>query len=202
MKTILPGEQISDKPVRMENGVIEDGKTYATVIGLLDEASQAFIPLETVWYPRRDDFVIGIVENSRNSVYNVNLSSPFRGLIIGRRGETSMNIGDVVSASIRDVQRESDQIINILWRERKLFGGKLIMVRPSKVPRIIGKQNTMIKQLEAGTKSTILTGMNGMVWIKGGDIPLAIKAIKKIQDEAHVSGLTERIAKMLNEESK
>jgi exosome complex component RRP4 len=202
MRTILPGEQISDKPVKMENGIIEDGKTYATVIGLLDEASKSFIPLETVWYPRRDDFVIGIVDSARNSVYSINLNSPFRGLIIGRRGESEMNIGDMMSASIRDVRRESDQIINILWRERKLFGGKLIAVRPSKVPRIIGKQNTMLKQLETGTKTTILIGLNGMIWLKGGDMPLAIKAINRIQDEAHVSGLTERIAKMLSEESK
>lgn len=202
MKTILPGDMISDKPIRMDNGIIENGKTYAAVMGLLDESSQNFIPLETVWYPKPDEFIVGVVENAKNSVYTINMNSPFRGLIIARRGDDSMHIGDMVSASIRDVRRESDQIITILWRERKLFGGKLISVRPSKIPRIIGKANTMIKQIETSTKCQTLVGLNGNIWIKGGNMQLAVKAIMKIQDEAHVSGLTDRIAKMLSEESK
>jgi exosome complex component RRP4 len=202
MKTILPGDKISDKPIVMENGYVEKGSTYATVIGLMDEATQNFIPLETVWYPKPDEFIVGVVENARNSVYTVNLNSPFKGLIIGRRGDEGMRIGDVVSASIRDVNREADQIITILWRERKLFGGKVISVRPSKIPRVIGKGNTMIKQIEAATKCTIMPGLNGVMWIKGGNVQLAIKAINQIQREAHISGLTDRIAKMLAEESK
>jgi exosome complex component RRP4 len=202
MKTILPGDKIADKPVVMENGYVEKGKTYATVIGLQDEASQNFIPLETVWYPKPDEFIVGVVENAKNSVYTINMSSPFRGLIIARRGDDSMKIGDIVSASIRDVRREADQIITILWRERKLFGGRIIKVRPSKIPRIIGKSNTMIMQIQNATHCQILPGLNGIVWLKGGNMQLAIKAINQIQAEAHISGLTDRIAKMLAEESK
>lgn len=217
MKIVLPGDKISDTVVRMENAVVEDGKTYATVMGLLDEQKGAFIPLESVWYPRQGDFVIGIVENSKNRVSTVMLNSPFRGLILpprpsfgrdrggGRGGfsrgreeqQENLEVGDTVSAFVREVKRESDQIIMILERPRKLFGGKIMTVRPSKVPRIIGRANTMLKQLEDGTKSTILVGLNGVVWLKGGDIALALKAIAKIQEEAHVSGLTERITEML-----
>jgi exosome complex component RRP4 len=212
MKIILPGDMIADKPVRMENAVVEGGKTYATVIGLLDEEKAAFIPLETVWYPRQGDFVIGIVENAKNNVYTVNFNSPFRGLILPPRRDFRsrapperqeiMNMGDAVSGFIREVKRESDQIITIVERPRRLFGGKMMTVRPSKIPRVIGKTNTMLKQLETGTHSTILVGMNGIVWMKGGNVALAMQAINKIQEEAHVGGLTERIAKMLSEGSK
>lgn len=217
MEIVLPGDKISDNPVRMENAIVENGKTYATVIGMLDESKGAFIPLESVWYPRQGDFVVGIVENSKNNVHTVQLDSPFRGLILppprprfGGRGRDSrfggrpqeerqeiLNVGDVVSAFVRDVKREADQIILILERPKRLFGGKLVEVRPSKVPRIIGKASTMLKQLEDGTKCTILVGLNGIVWIKGDNVPLAQKAINKIQEEAHVSGLTERITELL-----
>ncbi len=36
-----------------------------------------------------------------------------------------------------------------------------------------------------------------MVWLKGGNIALATTAIRKIEDEAHTSGLTERIKNLL-----
>ncbi len=210
MRTILPGDKISDTPLRAENAIVEGGKTYATVIGMLDETKGTFIPLETVWYPREGDYVIGIVENSKNRVYTVYLESPFRGLILPpprprfrdmRHEHTErqevLQIGDVVSVFVREVKREADQIILILDRPRRLMGGKLVDVRPSKVPRILGRANTMLTQLQDMTKSTILVGLNGLVWIKGGNVPLAQKAIAKIQDEAHVSGLTERIKEML-----
>jgi exosome complex component RRP4 len=217
MRIVLPGDKISDGVVRMENAVIEDGKTYATVMGLMDEEKGAFIPLESVWYPREGDFVIGIIENSKNRVSTVMLNSPFRGLILpprpsfgrdrgGRGGgygrgreepQENLEVGDIVSAFVREVKRESDQIIMILERPKKLFGGKMVTVRPSKVPRIIGRANTMLRQLETGTKSTILVGLNGVVWLKGGNVTLALKAIAKIQEEAHVGGLTERITKLL-----
>lgn len=213
MKIVLPGDKISDSVVRMENAIVENGKTYATVIGMLDEERGAFVPLESVWYPRPGDFVIGIIENSKNNVYTVNLDSPFRGLILppprrfghGRdfgRGNAPeerqeiMQMGDIASCFVKDVKREADQIILILERPRKLYGGTLVEVRPSKIPRIIGKANTMLRQLEEGTKCTVLVGLNGVVWLKGGNVALAQKAIAKIQEEAHISGLTERISAM------
>ncbi len=212
MKIVLPGDKIFDTPMRMSNVTVEGNNTYATVIGLLDEEKSAFIPLECVWYPRQGDFVIGVVENAKNNVYTVNMDSPFKGLILppprrpfgrdrgGGRDEEHreiLQVGDVVSAFIRDAKRESDQIITILERPKKLWGGKVITVRPSKVPRIIGKANTMLQQLEKGTGSTILIGLNGVVWLKNGDILLALKAIDKIQEDAHISGLTEKISAML-----
>ncbi len=216
MKIVLPGDKISDTPVRMENAIVENGKTYATVIGMMDESRGAFIPLESVWYPREGDFIVGIIENSKNNVYTVSMDSPFRGLILppprprfgGRGGRDErfgrheerreiMHMGDIVSAFVKEVKREADQIILILDRPRRLTGGKLIEVRPSKVPRIIGKESTMLRQLETGTKCTILVGLNGIVWLNGEDVPLAQKAIAKIQEEAHVGGLTERISELL-----
>ena len=216
MKIVLPGDKISDNPVRMENAIVENGKTYATVIGMFEETKGAFIPLESVWYPRQGDFVVGIVENSKNNVHTVQLDSPFRGLILppprprfGGRGRDDrfhggheerqeiLHVGDVVSCFVRDVKREADQIILILERPKRLFGGKLVEVRPSKVPRIIGKASTMLKQLEDGTKCQILVGLNGLIWMKGENVPLAQKAINKIQEEAHISGLTERVTELL-----
>ncbi|VVB76647.1 Exosome complex component Rrp4 [uncultured archaeon] len=200
-RIVLPGDKLADKPLRIDNATLEDGKSYATVPGLFDDEKESFIPLESVWYPRMEDSVIGIVEDARNGVYTVALNSPFKGLIITRRDSNGpeLEVGDVVESIVRSVKRESDKIILILVRPRNLHEGKVITVKPSKVLRIIGKANTMIKLLTEGTKSNIVVGMNGIVWIKGGNVPLAVTAINRIQAEAHVAGLTERITTMLKE---
>jgi exosome complex component RRP4 len=201
-RIVLPGDKLADTQLRIENALLEGGKTYATVIGLFDEAKGTFIPLENVWYPKPEDEIIGLVEESRNGVYTVSMNSPFKGLIISKFGSgPDLDNGDIVNAVIRSVKRESDKIILILVRPRKLYGGKVIMAKPSKVPRIIGKANTMIQLLADKTKSNIVVGMNGMIWLKGGNAPLAISAIRKIEAEAHISGLTERITQMLSKES-
>ena len=48
------------------------------------------------------------------------MNSPFKGLVITRRDgpDLGINVGDVVSAIVRDVKKESDQIILILVRAR------------------------------------------------------------------------------------
>ncbi len=200
-RIVLPGDKLADVQLRIENALLEDGKTYATVVGLFDDDSKSFIPLEGLWYPKPEDEIVGLVEDSRNGVYTIGMESPFKGLIISKYGSgPDLDTGDVVSAVVRSVKRESDKIILILVRPRKLYGGKVIEVKPSKVPRIIGKANTMIQLLAGKTKCNIVVGMNGMIWLKGGDVPLALEAIRKVEDEAHISGLTERITKMLSKE--
>jgi exosome complex component RRP4 len=72
--------------------------------------------------------------------------------------------------------------------------------KPTKVPRVIGKGNTMIDQIANLTKCRISVGMNGLVWLNDGDLRLAVSALRRIEREAHTSGLTEKIKKMLNGE--
>ncbi len=80
---------------------------------------------------------------------------------------------------------------------RKLHGGTVIKVTPSKIPRIIGKAGSMINLIKERTRTDIFTGQNGYVWIRGEDKALAIEAILTIDRESHTPGLTEKIEKML-----
>jgi exosome complex component RRP4 len=83
---------------------------------------------------------------------------------------------------------------------RKLAGGRIIEVNTNKVPRIIGKQGSMIQMIKEATKCNITVGQNGLVWIDGdidGEI-VAVDVIKKIEEEAHQSGLTDRIKEYLS----
>jgi len=61
----------------------------------------------------------------------------------------------------------------------------------------------MLDQIKEKTNSKIIVGKNGWIWIREGNVSLTRESILKIEKEAHTSGLTDKIAKFLedNEES-
>jgi exosome complex component RRP4 len=87
---------------------------------------------------------------------------------------------------------------------RKLVGGHIIDISHSKVPRVIGKGGSMISLIKKYTRCRMFVGQNGRIWIDGEpeEIFLAAKAIEKIENEAHVIGLTDAMNKYLSEEVK
>ena len=76
----------------------------------------------------------------------------------------------------------------------------MIGIAPSKVPRVIGKKGTMVKQINEKTNCNIIVGQNGQVWISGDEANLAARAVKKVEREAHTENLTDRISEWLEEE--
>lgn len=195
---VLPGDLIEEKPVRMENAFVENNKTYAKILGMYDREHGSLIPLEGIWQPRIEDVVVGIVAEAKNKVYIVDLSYFGRCLLIaGKYDNETFKQGDVIEAVIKNIE---DRKTIILTDARLLQGGTIMQVKPTKIPRIIGKGSTMIRQISDLAKCHIVVGKNGMIWMKGGQIALATEAILTIEREAHLSGLTERIKKMLEEQ--
>jgi exosome complex component RRP4 len=80
----------------------------------------------------------------------------------------------------------------------------ILDISPSKVPRVIGKNGSMIQMLKNSTGCRIYVGQNGRIWIDGelDNIIKAVKAVKLIEEEAHSMGLTEKIKKLLEEGSR
>lgn len=197
-RIVVPGEKLVSTPIRIENTISDKNGTYACVLGYFDEEHKTVIPLEGLWQPRHGDSVIGIVEEEKANIYVINLNSPYKGLALTKFIDTDLSVGDIVSATVKELEKGGTVM---LLKPMKLNGGKLMAVSSSKIPRIIGKGNSMLKQIMDGTKTTISVGLNGVIWLKGGNIDLATDAILKIQDEAHTHGLTDRIKTMLGANS-
>jgi exosome complex component RRP4 len=197
---VVPGEMIAEQAVSLENAYVDNGRTYSKILGLYEQGSRLILPLEGAWRPRIGDMIIGVVTNIKNSVYEVDLSFFIRSILIGSKYDShTYKLGDVLEATVRDVE---DRRTIILEDPRILHGGSIIKVKASKVPRIIGKNDTMIGQISEATKTHVVIGMNGVVWLKGGNVELAADAIRKVEEEAHTSGLTERIKLMLEKSLK
>jgi len=78
-----------------------------------------------------------------------------------------------------------------------------VEIEPCKVGRVIGKKKSMMNMLIEQTKCEVFVGNNGRILLKCPNLELeyiAILAIKKIENEAHTTGLTERIKEFIIEE--
>ena len=108
-------------------------------------------------------------------------------------------IGDVMSAKIWNVKKGGADLTLKSRGLGKLEGGRLIKINPHKVPRVIGKEGSMINLIKDATKTEITVGQNGFIWLKGNidGEEKAEKAIKLIADESSAHGLTEKVEKFL-----
>lgn len=82
-----------------------------------------------------------------------------------------------------------------------LKDGYLLEISPSKIPRVIGKKDSMISILRKESGCEIIAGQNGVIWINGAAerIKLAIEALRYIEGHSHQSGLTDYIKNMIIE---
>ena len=106
------------------------------------------------------------------------------------------DVEDYVVAKVTNVTTQ--MLIDLTMRGpglRKLKGGRIIEVNSHKVPRIIGKHGSMISMVKNATDCKIIVGQNGLVWVDGepDKEKIAVETIKKIEDESHISGLTDKI---------
>ncbi|MEM0150025.1 MAG: hypothetical protein QXW10_03965 [Candidatus Micrarchaeaceae archaeon] len=192
-RIVFPGEYIGEAK-RIYNTYIDHGKAYSKVLGIYEGQGNAIIPLEGAYVPHVDDEIVGIVTNERNGIYDIDIQHFDRCLLITDKRDELIEEGTVISATIRDIENKKTIIAEM---PRRLKDGILIYVKPIKIPRVIGRSNTMIDMIRDYTKTIIVVGMNGLVWLKGGNTALAIEAILHVENEAHVEGLTNRIKLML-----
>jgi exosome complex component RRP4 len=112
-----------------------------------------------------------------------------------------LDVGDTIIAKIVDLDRYRSPILSIQGRELgKVFDGFVINITPSKIPRLIGKKGSMINMILRETRTSITIGQNGKILISGRrreDEELVVEVIRKIEAEAHTSGLTNRIQEYL-----
>jgi len=109
---------------------------------------------------------------------------------------------DVVAAKIWSVKSKG---IDMALKGKglgKLEEGFLFRIIPSRVPRVIGREGSMINLIKDKTSCNITVGQNGWIWVKGQTIEseiLARKAIEFVADKVFVNGLTEKVEQWFEE---
>lgn len=190
-KIVIPGEKLEENI--QEHVYKENEDKYANIYGMLYKNNDRgkIIPLSSKYIPKEGDKIIAIVESVKYGGCVVDLNSPYDAFL---RTDESYKVGDVLSAEVDEVTAVNQ--IN-LTNDRKFYGGKIIDINPSRTERVIGKKASMISMIKEKTDSKVFVGRNGRVWLKGGDTQKAEQAIFKIEEEAHTTGLTDRIKNFL-----
>jgi exosome complex component RRP4 len=213
-KLVIPGDFLSDDVKLADEGTyIENGKVLSSVFGIASFKNQIrVVPLSGKYIPRQGDLIIGIITEVSFSNWIVDIRSPYEGLLhiseFPRRIDNSemskyLKVGDSIMTLVKDVDQGMKVELTLNDQRLKLItDGRVIEVTPSKVPRLIGRSGSMIAMLKNETNCNIFIGQNGRVWMTGKDknLDLAARTIQKIENESHISGLTDRIVKFLKEE--
>ncbi len=194
---------------------VEVSKVYSRFIGLAESKDNLHfvIPLTGVYNPKRGDGVIGKVVEVIFSKWLVDINSPYESVLpLSEATEDFIDLtkteltryfdyNDLIFAEITAVTKTKNVQLSMKNRKcRKLKGGRLIKVTPSKVPRIIGRQGSMVEMIKEMTGTQIVVGQNGLVWVKGDNEDVATEAILTIEEKSHINGLTDFIKAMLEKE--
>jgi exosome complex component RRP4 len=118
--------------------------------------------------------------------------------------ENVYGVGDLIVTQILDVKRTS---VDLTMKSRdkglgKIREGLVIRVNPHRVPRVIGKEGSMIKMIKDASQTIITVGQNGLIWIQGQTIDrevFAKKAIEFVIENTTSEGLTEKVEAWLAE---
>ncbi|MBT5021278.1 RNA-binding protein [Candidatus Woesearchaeota archaeon] len=217
---VVPGEELaSGMDFLPSHGTYrENDKIYAGKLGLLniDGKVLKIVSLSGRYLPKSGDTIIAKVTEILMTGWRVDTNSAYEAVLSMKEASSEFiqrgadltkyyEIGDYVMAKVVNVT--SQKLVDISMKGpglRKLSGGRFLNVNTHKVPRIIGKQGSMVSLIKQHTNCKILVGQNGLVWVSGENPDaelLTVKAIKKIELEAHIPGLTDRIKKFLESNS-
>lgn len=210
---VVPGDLLAISGKKAGPGTYsEGGKIFASQLGIktVRQDSISVVPLSGQYIPVRGDLVVGKIVDIGASNWLVDINSPYPAPLHVNEvpwrvefGETGkfMTVGDIVLIKVVGV--DEVKRIQVSMQDhglRKLTGGMVMEVSPSKVPRVIGKNGSMIQMLKNETGCRIYVGQNGRIWIDGelDNIVRAVQAIKMIEEESHSLGLTEKVKELLS----
>jgi len=209
---VLPGEEIRAPGLKPGPGTYRTGgKVYASVLGLLSEHPPliSVIPLSGRYIPKPRDVVLGTVTDVQGTFWLLDIGAP-RWAPLHMTGtpwkvevnETDrfLRVGDSVVVEVENL--EATGRIGVTMNGEglgKLEGGTIVRISPARIPRVVGRNGSMIQTIREHTGAEVVVGQNGRVWVNGS--PEAIQRVSEvlriIEANAQHSGLTERVESYL-----
>ena len=218
---VAPGDLLAEGDYVPGNSTYkENGKIYANRLGLVDYDGRRVhvVALKAFYVPAPGDTVIGKIVETTPGGWVIDIKAPhparLRASDVVERSfkpETTdlpsiFDVGDLIIAKVVSYDRTRDPLLTV--REPglgKIMRGQLVEVTPTKIPRVIGRQGSMVGMIKRETGCQLTIGQNGLILISGRspkDERLAVMALRKIEAESHTSGLTDRVTEMIKKERK
>ena len=204
----IPGEVIvKGKDYLPGEGARREGEEIiASRFGLADVSGRLVkvIPLTGSYIPRLGNVIIGRVTDINFNGWMVDIKATNQAFLLASdisrylRGELTdyYDVGDVMACKIVEIKPKGIDLTIRAPGLGKLENGIIIHINSNKVPRVIGREGSMIKLIKQETNCDIVVGQNGVVWISGKKIEDELKAKEAIMfvvNKSFVEGLTEKL---------
>lgn len=200
-KIVVPGEQIETSAKVLGDHVYKvNDKIYSDSLGIVSDSTSRVevVPLAGCYIPKMNDFIIGVIIEERPNGYIMDVNGAYPVFINKKDLRNDLKIKTIASAKVFKINEVGEISVSEV---REFLGGDILTVSPVKVPRIIGKNESMLKILKDNTQMSIYVGKNGYLWIKGENSEKLISAIEMIASLAHTSNLTNKIEAYLKGDS-
>ena len=210
---VIPGETIvSGQDFLPGEWTKREGKDIVALrFALADKSGRLvkIIPLSGTYMPRRGNVVIGKVLDITFNGWIIDIDAPYQSFLsltecskFVNKNDLSecYNIGDMLAIKVFSVKRKGIDLTAKGRNLGKLEDGMIIHINSNKVPRIIGKEGSMINLIKNASNCDITVGQNGIIWVKGRkaeDELFAEKAILFVAKKSFIGGLTEKTKEWL-----
>ena len=212
---VIPGETIvSGDEFLPSDGAYREGKDVVAGrygIANIFEKHVRVVPVSGAYYPRRGNTIIGTIVDITFNGWLINFGgaqnaflpvSEVPRYINKNEMREFLDFGESVIIKVWDVKSRGVDVSMKMRGFGKIEGGMIISVSPNKVPRIIGKEGSMVNLIKDATGCDITVGQNGKVWVSGKDTDSEVttkKIIEFIADNSTILGLTEKVEKLIKE---
>lgn len=212
---VVPGESIATGNEFLPgDGAYRDGEdVVAKLYGIASVVDNhvRVIPISGAYYPRRGNTIIGTIVDITFNGWLINFGGAGNAFLpvaevpryINRNElREYLDFGDSVVVKVWDVKSRGVDVSMKMRGFGKIEGGMIISVNPNKVPRIIGKEGSMVKMIRDATGCNITIGQNGKVWISGNSIDPEIATknlIEFITENSTITGLTDKVEAKIKE---
>lgn len=218
-KIVFPGELLAEgKYASGANTYKEGDKIFSAVIGLAEIQNRVIsvIAFKGYYVPKVGDIVIGVITDYSPTSWQVDINSPYTAILqvmdalpkpidpAKEHVRKYFDIGDVLLGEVIVFDKTRSPMLTTKGKGYgKLRGGHIVEISPTKVPRLIGRRGSMINMLKKELNCQIIVGQNGRIWFSAKsleDEELFVKVIRKIDLEAPIPGLTQRVRQLIKEE--
>lgn len=214
-KLVIPGEVVASGKEYLPGEWTEkrNDEIVAVRFGVAEEQDRLIrvIPISGTYQPRKGNVVIGQAVNILSSGWFIDIDTPENAFLSVsefpryiNQGEFAevLDIGEMIVAKIVNIDKRGIDLTIRAHGLGRIEGGLVMKINSNKVPRVIGKEGSMINLIKDETKCDITVGQNGVIWISGPDTEselFAKKVIVFITENFFMEGLTEEMKKWFEE---
>jgi len=194
---LIPGDILKKKDI---NSYERENNYYSKYILLLndDKTTRLF----GYYIPEVNDIVIGKVIDVLSNGWIVDINSPYVGKLslkdIGKDPNDIYTYSDYLLCQI--IRITKNKLIDLdIKKKEKLNDGLILKVDPARIPRLIGKNSSMLNLIKEYLKIDIIIGKNGRIYLNGNinDVSKALDIIRFIINNSYKRGLTEKVKEIL-----